>query len=155
MSAHRLRTSTGLPSGQIIYADTSRWLPSERPLFSAEHQLSGRPDYLIQNRRDLIPIEVKSSSAPASGPYHAHLMQLATYCLLVEENHGRRPPFGIIHYTDHTLQIEYTKALEYALLDTLDAMRQALEEQDAPRNHKQAGRCAHCGYRYTCDDALV
>lgn len=153
--ARRLRATTGLPAGRIVYTDTSRWLPTDGPLFSPTCRLSGKPDYLVQDRRDLIPVEVKSGPTPEGGPYETHLLQLAAYCLLVEENHGRRPPYGIIHYADQTFEVEYTPALEIRLLDTLEAMRQALVDGDAGRDHDEPARCTRCGYRYACDEALV
>ena len=155
--ARRQHAATGLPPGQVIYTDTTRWRPTERPLFSRTHRLTGRPDYLVQRDGDTIPVEVKSGSAPPHGPYDSHILQLAVYCLLVEEAFDRRPPHGLIVYTTdkgQAHQIDYTPALEARLLETLDEMRQALVEGDAPRNHAQAVRCQACGYRYACDQAV-
>jgi len=71
--SRRARRATGLPSGKVIYADTSRWQHAERPLFSRQHQLTGKPDYLVREGRAIIPIEVKSSRAPADGPLASRL----------------------------------------------------------------------------------
>ena len=142
----------------MVYADTTRWRAVERPLFSRTHRLAGRPDYLVQHRRDLIPVEVKSGRAPAHGPYTSHILQLAVYCLLVEETHGRRPSHGIIVYAENAgkaHEIDYTPALEEELLSVLTEMRLALAEGDAPREHDQVARCLACGYRGACDQALA
>ena len=37
----------------------------------------------------------------------------------------------------------------------LEAMREALARGDAPRNHDNPRRCAACGYREYCEQALV
>lgn len=156
--ARQSQTTTGLPAGRLVYADTTRWRPVERPLFSRVHRLTGRPDYLVQRGRDLLPVEVKSGRAPADGPYLSHVLQLAAYCLLVEETHGQRPPYGFIVYADEAGQayeVDYTPALEDELLDILDEMRLALAEDDAPRDHEQAARCQVCGYLSACDQSLV
>ncbi|MCJ7700317.1 MAG: hypothetical protein MUO62_01935, partial [Anaerolineales bacterium] len=42
--ATRQRKTTGLPGGQIIYADTSKWDPLEKPLYDSQVGLSGKPD---------------------------------------------------------------------------------------------------------------
>lgn len=155
--ARKSRAATGLPTGQLVYADTTRWRPVDRPLFSRTHRLSGRPDYLVQQGRDLIPVEVKSGHAPPNGPYTSHILQLAAYCLLVEAAYDRRPPYGIILYAnaaDHAYQIDYTSALEENLLIILDKMRWALAKGDAPRDHSHAARCRACGYRESCDQSL-
>jgi CRISPR-associated exonuclease Cas4 len=156
--ARQSHATTGLPAGRLVYADTTRWRPLERPLFSRTHHLSGRPDYLVQRRNDLIPVEVKSGRAPADSPYPSHILQLAAYCLLVEETYGQRPPYGLVLYADNAEQayeIDYTPDLEDELLNILDEMRLALDEDDAPRDHEQVARCRACGYRRACDQALV
>ncbi len=151
--ARRTRAGTGLPTGRVVAADMGGWLRPERPLFSARHRLTGRPDYLVAQGADLIPVEVKSRPAPPR-PYESHLLQLAAYCLLVAEETGRRPPHGLLRYTDRTLEIPYTPELEAALLETLEAMRACLAAGQAPRDHDNPRRCAACGYREVCDQAL-
>jgi CRISPR-associated exonuclease Cas4 len=156
--AGRSRAATGLPAGRLVYADTTRWRPVERPLFSHIHRLTGRPDYLVRSRRDLIPVEVKSGRAPVDGPYASHILQLAAYCLLVEETYGRRPPYGILLYAEdaeQAIEIDYTPAMEEELLTVLDEIRLALAEGDAPRDHDHVARCRACGYRNACDQSLA
>lgn len=156
--ATRGRAETGLPAGRLVYADTTHWRPVERPLFSRTYHLTGRPDYLVRHRRDLIPAEVKSGHAPDDGPYPAHVLQLAVYCLLVEEAYDRRPPYGLIVYADdggEAYEVDYTPELEDEVLDILDEMHLALDESDAPRDHDQPARCRACGYRYACDQSLA
>ncbi len=151
----RLQIETGLPSGRVMYADTGAWKTVERPLFSALHQLAGKPDYVVKHGQQTIPIEVKSANAPGDGPRRSHLLQLAAYCLLIEERYQHRPEYGIIKYADRAFEIDYTSALETALLDTLDAMRANLTEGEAVRSHNDPARCMHCGYRQACNERLV
>ena len=58
---HLCREQSGLPAGEIVYADTGDWQPCERPLFSEALHLSGRPDYIVRRRGELTPVEVKST----------------------------------------------------------------------------------------------
>jgi CRISPR-associated exonuclease Cas4 len=106
----------------------------------------------------VIPVEVKSGRAPSGGPYASHILQLAAYCLLVEEKYGQSPPYGLILFsedTDKAYEIDYTEDLRRSLLDRLDEMRRALADGTAPRNHQQAARCQACNYRSACDEALA
>jgi CRISPR-associated exonuclease Cas4 len=144
---------SGLPHGRVIYSDTGGWKRPERPLFSGEFLLTGKPDYLVVDGKDIIPVEVKSSRAPVQ-PYPSHILQLAAYCLLVEEHYRQRPPHGIIKYIDSTFEVDYTPQLEEELLSTLDDMREDLARGDAPRNHGEARRCRVCGYRQHCDQVV-
>lgn len=153
--SRRARGASGLPTGRIVYADTSRWQRAARPLFSQGHQLTGKPDYLVRDGRAVIPAEVKSSRAPADGPRQGHVLQLAAYCLLVEETEGIRPAYGIIKYADETFRVDNTPALRHSLLGTLDMMRRDLARGESHRNHADPARCRRCGARDACDERLT
>jgi CRISPR-associated exonuclease Cas4 len=152
--SRRARSKTGLPAGQVIYSDTSRWQRAERPLFSRRHQLAGRPDYVVREGRAVVPVEVKSSRSPASGPREGHILQLAAYCLLVEETQGARPAYGIIQYADRAFRVDNTPELARTLLATLDAMRRDVARGRSHRSHSDAARCRRCGVRSVCEERL-
>ncbi|RLC62130.1 MAG: CRISPR-associated protein Cas4 [Chloroflexota bacterium] len=152
--AQRGRAHSGLPQGRVVYTDTGGWGRLERPLFSRRFLLTGKPDYLVADGADVIPVEVKSGRAPAQ-PYPSHILQLAAYCLLVEECYGRRPPYGIIKYADRAFEVDYTSDLEDELLATLEDMRADLAAGDAPRSHDDPRRCRACGYQKWCDRRLM
>jgi CRISPR-associated exonuclease Cas4 len=144
----------GLPGGRIIYTDTHGWGKVEKPLFYAAMDLTGKPDYLVQQNGKIIPVEVKSGRAPEA-PYDSHIFQLAAYCLLVEKTYNSRPPYGIIHYENRDFAIDYTQELENTLVDILVEMKRDEYKKEIPRSHEQAGRCVKCGYRNTCDQSLA
>ena len=152
--SNRQRLSTGLPGGRVVYTDTRGWGKVERPLFYQALGLTGKPDYLIEQNGQLIPVEVKSGRAP-DAPYDSHIYQLASYCLLVEKTYGKRPPYGIIHYNNRDFAIDYTQELEAELLDLLTEMKRDERRKDVDRSHEQASRCARCGFRKVCDRSLV
>jgi CRISPR-associated exonuclease Cas4 len=148
-----VRRQAGLPAGRVTYADTSAWDRCERPLFSNRYRLTGQPDYLVSTRRGVVPVEVKSSAAPPQ-PYLAHVLQLAAYCLLVEEQDGRAPPYGILKYRDQAFEVDYTPTLRSELVSALDDIRRDLQARDVHRSHDEPGRCRGCGYRQQCEQRL-
>lgn len=152
--ATALQRQTGLPEGRLVYADTGDqdWRPTT-PLYSANYNLIGKPDYLVETTEGVIPVEVKSRPAPAV-PYLGHLLQLAAYCLLVEETTGYTPPHGFLKYTDALYEVDFTGELRGELLDTMVSMHQAWLVDDVERSHDQAGRCAACGFRNICEEKL-
>jgi len=152
--SHRQRKAAGLPGGRVIYTDTRTWGKHEQPLFHAGLGLAGKPDYLVQQNGQIIPVEVKSGRTPRA-PYDSHIYQLASYCLLVEKTYGKRPPYGIIHYSDRDFAVDYTRELESSLLDLLAAMKRDEHRREVERSHEQAARCARCGFRKVCDQSLV
>lgn len=148
------QVQAGLPQGRVVYTDTGAWDRVEAPLRSRRHLLTGRPDYLVEQSGHLVPVEVKPSRT-ALQPYDSDVLQLAAYCLLVEETYGQRPEHGLIRYQNQTFAVDYTPALREMLLDTLDAMRRDAVAQDVDRNHEQAGRCRACGFRAGCEKSLA
>jgi CRISPR-associated exonuclease Cas4 len=150
----RQRQQAGLPGGRIIYTDTRGWGKLERPLYDQALGLTGKPDYLVQQKGQIIPVEVKTGRAP-DAPYDSHIYQLAAYCLLVEKTYGKRPPYGIVHYSDRDFAVDFTPELEASLLDLLAEMRRDEARKDVDRSHEQAARCARCGFRRICDRRLV
>jgi CRISPR-associated exonuclease Cas4 len=152
-AGRQLRQRAGMPKGRVIYSDTRRWKECAEPLYDPEINLTGKPDYLVEKWRYVIPVEVKSGAAPLE-PYRSHVLQLAAYCLLVHGTYGTRPPHGLIHYADRTFAVRYTPELESELLDTVEWMREDLRDRQADRNHNDPSRCRTCGYAAYCDQRL-
>jgi CRISPR-associated exonuclease Cas4 len=151
--ARQLRRHVGLPRGRLIYADTHTWQAAPKPLYSARYRLVGKPDYLVETRQGVIPVEVKSSAAP-DPPYLGHILQVAAYCLLFEETSGNTPRHGWLKYADALFEIDFTQELRNELLDTMTAMRQTHDAVSVPRSHDQPGKCAHCRFAAQCEEAL-
>lgn len=152
--SNRQRSEAGLPGGRVIYTDTRGWSKLEKPLFYAALELTGKPDYLVEQNGKIIPVEVKSGRAPEA-PYDSHIYQLASYCLLVEKTYGKRPPYGIVHYEDKDFSVEYTHELEQSLLELITEMKRDGMKKEVARSHEQAARCKRCGFRSVCDQSLA
>ncbi|HJZ46676.1 MAG TPA: Dna2/Cas4 domain-containing protein [Roseiflexaceae bacterium] len=148
----RLRRSTGLPWAPVLYRDTGGSVP-EKPLIARKLGLVGKPDYLLELRGRIIPVEVKPGRR-AARPYESDLMQLAAYCVLVEETSGVAPPYGLLRYAEQTFRLDYTDPVRDEVLALLDEMRGELEEPDCDRSHDDQPRCLSCGFYEQCEQAL-
>ncbi len=150
--AHSFRAVRQVEEESITYVDD----PSEgAELLSSEtHKLTGRPDFIMQDGDKFIPVEVKTGRKPR-GPLFSHILQLAAYCLLVEEKTGRRPPYGLLRYGEAVHEIEYSQDLRSLLLSKLEEMREVAAKGEAHRNHNRSGKCAGCSRRYACSERLA
>ncbi|HKZ68477.1 MAG TPA: CRISPR-associated protein Cas4 [Anaerolineales bacterium] len=153
--AGRVSHATGLPAGRVVYTDTGAWGRLEKPLFSERLRLTGKPDYLVREGEAYVPVEVKSGRAPEGGPYESHVYQLAAYCALVTESHGRRPNYGLIKYADKILAVDYTAELESDLMQLLADIRADSDADDVARSHNSAARCGACGFNEVCEERLA
>jgi len=156
--AGRQQRQTGLPGGRVIFADTSRWLVQEKPLYAPSLGLTGKPDYLVEQGNFTLPVEVKKVRSLNHPPYDSHIYQLAAYCLLVSELFEQRPPYGILHYSDgansRSYAIDFTPALEASVRQIIAEIQTTNSKKDQPRSHSAAARCAGCGYRQVCDQQI-
>lgn len=149
-----LEAQTGLPPGQVIYTDAGTWFGNDEVLISRQLRLAGKPDYLVEEQDGMIvPVELKSAKAPVD-PHEGHILQLAAYCLLVQENYGVRPEYGIIQYRDKAFAVDFSDDLEEDVLDLLADMRADLLEADVDRDHEDWHRCTRCGVRGQCRQRL-
>lgn len=169
VAARRAIAQSGLPRGTVLYSDTGvpvgrvgsvtvdeEGVRQEKPLLSRRHGLVGRPDYLVRTSEGIVPVEVKSARCPPGGrPHDSHVMQLAAYCLLVEDVLGERVPYGIIRYRDRELSIDYSAELKTDLLALLEEMREAQVAGEVHRSHEEARRCAACSMRELCDESMA
>ena len=154
LRSQNLRQQSGLPDGDVIYNDTGTWFPNAEPLVSSNFALVGKPDYLVQQADgSVVPVEMKSSRAP-NEPWEGHVLQLAAYCLLVDEVYGIRPSYGILQYRDKAFAIDYSADLEEDLLDLLTEMRDSQFEGELDRDHNDWNRCARCSMRAVCYQRL-
>jgi CRISPR-associated exonuclease Cas4 len=152
--ARRARAQTGLPYGaRVVYADTGAWKQIERPLFSQRYGLTGKPDYIVKDHGATIPVEVKPNRV-ATAPRESDTLQLAAYALLIEEQFGATPAYGLLKYRDVVFQVELTNELRARLLETVAAMRRNFTGRDIARSHTNPRQCRACGYRGECGQSL-
>jgi len=152
--SQRLRRRTGLPTGRIRSSDMNGRSGNSDLLYAHDIHLLGKPDYLVETADSgLVPVEVKSRRAPAQ-PYESHILQLAAYCYLVEQNYGERPFYGILQYKDRSFAIDYTDDLREDLLDIIADMRADMFAGELNRDHNDWQRCTRCGFRQDCVQRL-
>lgn len=146
--------AAGMPGGKVIYIDANLWEKVGEPFFDPALGLAGRPDYLVQQNREIIPVEVKSSRV-SFGPYDSHIYQLASYCLLVERHFHKRPSYGILHYPTRTYRIDFTQELERSIHELIVEMQARSPYRELHRSHASPARCNACGYRDICEEKLA
>jgi CRISPR-associated exonuclease Cas4 len=136
-----MRERRGLSSGRTFDLDS-------RVLYSRNLNLSGRPDRLFRDGNAVIPEEWKSSHRV----YDNHIAQLAVYFILVEENYGVRPPYGVISLKGRDpVRIENTPELRAWVLDVADQIRAARRQiRESIPVRQPPAKCRGCGMRESC-----
>lgn len=139
------RVPKDLYKNKVRYSDHR-----EKPVkafYSDKYGLIGKPDFILHTKDGLIPLEIKSTLRPKE-PYKSHVMQLISYCLLLEEN-GNKPKYGFIQYKGGSpYSISYTESKKRELIKIMDEMRAYTSQPKPVRSH----RCERCGWRKDCFD---
>lgn len=117
-------------------------------LRSLRYRIQGRPDALreLPDRR-WVPVETKSRASPRSGPMRSHLVQLWAYCLLVEEETGRSPPFGVLRYSNGAFRVPWDEEARRELFRVRDELLRPYDGRATP----SPSRCARCRWFSACD----
>ena len=149
----RQRRSTGLPAGRLIYSDHKQWGKVEAPLYDSTFNLTGKPDFIVESDHGLIPVEVKSGPGRRV-PYDSHIYQLAAYCLLIDQTYDMRPEYGILHYANQDIAIDYTPKLELNVIELIREIRSLGRRRSVDRSHESINRCQNCGFKSICDQSL-
>ena len=144
LSARRARAGFG--HGRTVSRD-------DMLLVSPRYGLSGRPDRIVNVNGHYIPEEKK----PGRQVYDAYRAQMGVYLLLIEEQYGIRPPYGVLILGDgRRVKIPNTDALRawvLAIATNIRQHRQRLEVTLSPPNNPR--QCLACGQRGHCTVRLV
>ena len=139
-----------IPDGEITYSDLN--IPA-KPLFSKRYRIAGKPDYIVKKNNQYLPIELKSGSYP--NPQKNHVLQLAAYCQLLEDNYRAFVPYGIIVYNNSDYKIPFDPRLRFELESVINKMRSLLKSGRIVLNHNDPGKCRFCSMRNYCKDKLT
>lgn len=151
--AKRLREHYKLGKAGIEYADTMD--EQTKLLVSKKYNIRGRPDLVLKKEGKIVPVEVKTGKVPR-GPHFSHILQVAAYCLLIDENYNQKPPYGYIRYgKEKEFKIDYDQKLEKLLKEKITEMRVCLKTGDVHRNHNRRNKCKYCSRREGCPERLA
>ncbi|HEY1351323.1 MAG TPA: Dna2/Cas4 domain-containing protein [Ktedonobacteraceae bacterium] len=138
----------GLPEGKLVYGDADG---RGEPLFSQTYPLVGKPDYVVQLADGRpVPIELKLNVQNATTPYSNHQVQVAAYCLILEDYFAQPPTHGILRYADREFTIEYTPAMRRKVIRLLGQMALCNEQEQPALARQRAAKCRVCVFQSIC-----
>ena len=146
LGAWRRRARAGFGRGRTVSRD-------DVLLVSHRYRLAGRPDRIVKRGAHYIPEEKK----PGRQVYDAYRAQIGVYLLLIEEQYGIRPPYGVLVLGDgRRVKIPNTDALRAGVLAIAERIRQHRQRLDAPLPPPSNPRqCLGCGQRQHCTVRLA
>jgi len=147
-------------NARVEYVDDIRKKTGKPKLLkSRKRGISGRPDLILSENGYHIPVEIKSGRIP-KGPYFSHILQLAAYGIIMEEEYGKRPPYGYIKYGPENAHVQFKielddKLMDVVLFEKVECIKKALYTKEVHKNHNRSGKCRNCSRGEVCPEALT
>jgi len=146
-----LKKNYKIQQGKITYSDLNK---PAKALFSKKYKIAGKPDYIVKQNRNYLPVELKTGKNVE--PQKNHVLQLAAYCQLLEENYGGFVPYGILVYNNsYQYKIPFDPRLRFELENTITKMRQYMISGKITPNHNDSHRCIACSMRKYCNKKIM
>lgn len=146
---NREKKSFAMPVGEPVYSDLRA---QGRILRSDRYGLTGKPDRIMQTQEGVVPYEYKTTDSET--PREGHMLQMAAYFLILEENYPGTPvSYGVLKYRNTAFRIENSPELRNELFNVMDQIRGSPGIPD--RNHGSPRRCVYCSFRDICPQKLI
>jgi CRISPR-associated exonuclease Cas4 len=128
-------------------------------LVSDTLRLSGKPDFILDTKfGELVPVEVKVASLDTSGKAKKdHVMQLACYALLIEDNFKRVVKRCVVYYLrdKRVAYVALTNDLKLEAKKAIDKAYKIIEQEEMPKVRQPISKCKNCGYYRYCYPILT
>jgi CRISPR-associated exonuclease Cas4 len=142
------KRALGLPEGDLVYEDADG---QGEVLSSSEYPLVGKPDYIVQLADGRpVPVELKLNVQNATAPYNNHQIQVAAYCLILEDYFTQPPTHGLLRYADREFTVEYTPAMRRKVIRLLGQMALCSEQEPPPLARQRVTKCRVCVFQPVC-----
>jgi CRISPR/Cas system-associated exonuclease Cas4 (RecB family) len=128
---------------------------AEPMLADTGRRLRGRPDYLVRERGQFVPVELKPLRRSRS-LYESDRMQIGVYMMLVKATYPRAfAGYGRVRYRGAEFVVPLTEDLEARCLALADRVREARRAILVHRTHALQAKCGACAHRAACGESLV
>ncbi len=147
-AARKRHRDTGFTGDAVAVAMEGSSIVPAREYISTRQGLAGKPDALVQEDGEILPVERKPLAKKLRDRYVA---QLLIYMRLVEEFEGRRPRKGylLLGPECRRVTVENTESKQRWVGTLLDQMRKVLDGGE-PRPSPHPIKCSKCDVRHRC-----
>ena len=136
-------------SGRDLWENLSPKYFSEFPMLSESLSLKGKADRILFSDNELIPFELKTREVDRV--FESDELQLAAYCLLLEEKFKRKVDFGILEAGNKQFQIFFTQELRDKIPSLINELNSVLITKTA-RFPSNFAKCQSCKLKKECEE---
>lgn len=135
----------------------SKTIPKPKPEFRIESKdlkLRGIIDRIDVYQDKLVPVELKTGKAPHQGVWDGHRIQIAAYCMLLEDHFNISVKQGVVNYLDWQKErnIVMNPFLQEEVLELIEKTTSLVDSDICPKHDPNKNKCKICGLREQCFD---
>lgn len=146
-------------SGDALWSTITPKVKTEYSIQSKILGLRGRIDRLECHPSVLVPVELKSGSAPSEGVWPSHRIQAGCYALMLEELFQTSVPSAVVFYLDAKSRREVivNPFLKEEILVLSQKARECLEKKEVPKGcgEEDCDACKLCENREFVEKSLA
>jgi CRISPR-associated protein Cas4 len=148
---HKFLKQTGLLGKELWEALTPK-IESEMYVKSDKLGLKGKIDRVEKFDDKIIPVELKTGSAPKEGVWEGHLIQIGAYIMLLEENFNMEIDTGKVIYLNEKIarNVKVNPFLRDDILKLVSEVKRVVEKKELPDFTSNRNKCDSCGLRKEC-----
>lgn len=141
-------SSTGL-FGKELWENLWPKIESEVAVESKHLRLRGIIDKIEHYPDYIVPVELKTGSAPKEGIWPSHKIQLAAYYMMLEP---KNPRSAYIHYLDSGEKkvLDINPFLKEQVISTTEKVHLLLDSKILPEKCSNTNKCASCALKQQC-----
>lgn len=138
--------------GDDLWENLTPKIKTEIRINSTKLRLKGIIDRIEVHKDEIIPFELKTGKAPATGVWPGHRIQVGAYALLAEEQFGVKIKRGFINYLDSRSirPVSINPFLKAEIHEAKDSVISLLENKQLPEHCSNKGKCRSCSLQELC-----
>lgn len=138
--------------GVELWGNFTPKIKSEYRVSAESLGLSGKVDQVLVYPNNVVPIEIKSGSAPREGAWENHRIQLAAYALMLESIFNVSIAAGYVKYIDENVsrRIEINSFLKDQVSSLIKDVNNLLNAKILPKKASNINKCEKCGLKKIC-----
>ena len=124
------------------------------PVYSAKYMIHGIVDAVIQNEKEVYPIEFELNPASKS---KGVLFQMLGYAVCLEEKHNTKIEKGFLVSGKNAklIEVRFSDRDKIELADTIKRIKEIRENDFLPESSASPEKCYQCEYLNFCNDRNI
>jgi CRISPR-associated exonuclease Cas4 len=127
-------------------------IESEVFVRSDKLELKGKIDRIEKHETKIMPVEIKTGKAPKEGVWEGHLIQIAAYMMLLEDQFNKKADEGVVDYINEKIKrtVKMNPFLREEVIKLKDKVKRLLNSTQVPEMCRHEKKCDKCGIREEC-----